>query len=120
MTMELRRHRQVSATGSVIYQNIIECLPRDRHYRKGVADTKEKWERVSVLVELRSQWERQMCVQKNKIILERDMCRGGHRQNNLWGSGLLFSLRRFPRQSSGKKILSKACCLRYKGKISPL
>lgn len=60
-------------------------------------------ERVSVLMELRSQWERQMCVQKNKIILERDMCWGGHRQNNLWGSGLLFSLRRFPRQSSGKK-----------------
>lgn len=26
MAMELRRHRQVSVTESVIYQNIIECL----------------------------------------------------------------------------------------------
>lgn len=42
MTVELRRHRQVSVTDSVIYQNIIECLPRDRHYRKGVVDTKGK------------------------------------------------------------------------------
>lgn len=104
MAVELRRHWQASLTDSVIYQNIIGRLPCDRHYRKGVADTKGKRERVSVLVEIRrSQWERQMCVQKNKIILERDMCWGSHRQNNLWGSGLLFSLRRFPSQASGEK-----------------
>lgn len=54
-------------------------------------------------MELRSQWERQMCAQKNKIISERDMCWRDHRRNNLSGSRLLFSLRRLLRQSSGEK-----------------
>lgn len=42
MAVELRRPGQVSVTDLVIYQNITECLPWDRHYRKGVVDAKGK------------------------------------------------------------------------------
>lgn len=102
MTTKSGRHGQVSGTDSVIIRTLLSVYH--------VTDTilKRLWiqkrtEKVSAPMELRSQWERQMCEQINQIISERYMCWRDHRQNNLRGSRLPFSLKWFPKQSSGEK-----------------